>query len=303
MDNSTIEDLQKEEVTRLFEQFTIELTPKAVQQAANDLRGWFAPAQKIYVTFLPKTDVNVTLETCANLQEMGFVAVPHIAVRSLDSEAQSHDVLARIQALGLQEILLLGGAVSAPRGPYASVSNFLQQQDLSHYGINSIGFAGHPEGSPDIGIDEVYEAEKHKQIYADQHPGHYYFMTQFCFEARPVIDWIKHLREEAVSLPIHIGVPGVASTKSLIGHARACGVGNSMNYLLRYGRNFRHLARLNTPDRLVYDLALHQKQCAQALAFQRLHFFPLGGLKDTMNWIEKMRDGSFIIKNKRFKII
>lgn len=294
------EEITKEDVMRLFERFTIELTPKAVVQAANHLEQWFAPSQKIYVTFLPKTDINITLDTCASLQDKGFLAIPHIAVRSLESTAQADAVLKRIQSLGLREILLLGGAVSLPKGPYSSVGIFLQQQNLGAYGIEAAGFAGHPEGSPDMTMDEVYEAEKYKQEYADKHGGNYYFMTQFCFQASPVIDWVRHLRAEQVSLPIHVGVPGVASTKALIGHARACGVGNSMNYLLRYGRNLRHLARLNTPEHLVYDLALHQKNAPENLAFSGLHFFPLGGLKNTMNWIGNICNGHFTIHNKKF---
>ena len=45
-----------------------------------------------------------------------------------------------------------------------------------------------------------------------------YIVTQFCFEAAPVIAWDKRIQAEGNRLPVYIGLPGLASLKALIGH-------------------------------------------------------------------------------------
>ena len=76
-------------------------------------------------------------------------------------------------------------------------------------------------------------------------------VTQFVFEARPIIDWIERVRNEGNRLPLVVGVPGPASLKSLIGHATNCGVGPSIKFLTKQARNVHKLLMLQTPDKLV----------------------------------------------------
>ena len=91
-----------------------------------------------------------------------------------------------------------------------------------------------------------------KNAFAERTGASLYVVTQFCFEAAPVIAWDKQrIQAEGNRLPVHVGLPGLATLKALIGHARACGVGPSMRFLTRQARNVAKLLAVSAPDRLV----------------------------------------------------
>ena len=66
-------------------------------------------------------------------------------------------------------------------------------------------------------------------------------------EADPVIAWDKRIQAEGNRLPVYIGLPGLATLKALIGHARACGIGPSMRFLTRQARNVTKLLAVSAP--------------------------------------------------------
>ena len=61
--------------------------------------------------------------------------------------------------------------------------------------------------------------------FAERSGAELYVVTQFCFEAEPVIAWDRRIQAEGNRLPIYIGVPGLATIKTLLAHAKACGIG------------------------------------------------------------------------------
>src|SRR5947207_890592 len=102
---------------------------------------------------------------------------------------------------------------------------------LDRYGIRKIGVAGHPEGSPDITDEAIAQALRWKNDFAERTDADIYLVTQFCFEADPIIRWDKRIRAEGNRLPIHVGIPGLATLKTLMAHAKACGIGPSMRFI------------------------------------------------------------------------
>jgi methylenetetrahydrofolate reductase (NADPH) len=97
------------------------------------------------------------------------------------------------------------------------------------------------------------------------------------------------------TLPIHIGIPGLATIKTLIGHAKACGIGPSMQFLTRQTRNIAKLLTVSTPDKLLLDLARY-KVSDPACGIRLAHFYPLGGLRKTAAWTYGVVDGDFTLK-------
>ena len=69
------------------------------------------------------------------------------------------------------------------------------------------------------------------------------------------MNWEKHLATLGNNLPIHAGIPGPASIKTLINYARSCGIGNSLRFISKQAFNLTKLATLSTPDKLIYDLS------------------------------------------------
>jgi methylenetetrahydrofolate reductase (NADPH) len=66
--------------------------------------------------------------------------------------------------------------------------------------------------------------------------------------------------ESGNALPIHIGVPGVATIGTLIKHAAACGIGASAQFLKKQARNATKLLMNSTPERLLKELMDHRIQ-------------------------------------------
>ena len=111
-------------------------------------------------------------------------------------------------------------------------------------------------------------------------------------QAAPVIAWDRRIRAEGNRLPIHIGVPGLATIKTLLGHARACGIGPSMRFLTRQARNVAKLMTVSAPDRLITELTAYRAG-DPACGMAGVHVYPLGRLRRSARWSYAVADGRF----------
>jgi methylenetetrahydrofolate reductase (NADPH) len=154
-------------------------------------------------------------------------------------------------------------------------------------GFKRLHVAGHPEGSKDIDPDgsttNVTLALGWKQAFKERTDANMALATQFCFEAAPVIDWANDLQEAGVDIPIHIGVAGPAKLQTLVKFAIACGVGPSLKVLQKRAKDVTKLLMPFTPDAFIAELAAH-KAAHSDFNIEKVHFFPLGGIKTTANW-------------------
>ena len=290
-----IVDETKLRVIDLVDNFTIETTPGSAAKIA-DYREHLRPGTKVAVTFLPGSDFADTIAVAKRLRREGFEPLPHFAARSIPSGARLSAWLeALVAEAAVTEVVALGGAVNRPLGEFDSSMALLETGLFDRHGVKTIGVAGHPEGSPDISDDAIRDALAWKNAFAERTGAHLYIATQFCFEAAPIIAWDKRIRAEGNKLPIHIGVPGLATIKTLIGHAKACGIGPSMRYLTRQARNIAKLMTVSAPDKLLLDLA-NYKATDPACGIRRAHFYPLGGLRKTAAWACAVADGEFSVK-------
>ncbi|HBM12445.1 MAG TPA: metFprotein, partial [Rhodospirillaceae bacterium] len=97
--------------------------------------------------------------------------------------------------------------------------------------------------------------------------------------------------------PIHIGIPGLATIKTLMKHAQACGIGNSMRFIAKQARNIAKLMSVSEPDKLVRDLA-HYKATDPNCGIIQAHLYPLGGLKKSSAWLYAIQDGKIELSKK-----
>jgi methylenetetrahydrofolate reductase (NADPH) len=285
----------KRQIVDLMAGFSAETTPGTAAKTP-DYRALLRPGATVYVTFLPGSDFADTIAVAKRLAAEGFAPVPHLAARSIPDKATLEDWLRQLRdAVDLRQALVIGGAVTKPVGDFADSMQVLETGLFDKYGITTIGVAGHPEGSPDIGDAAIEQALAWKNAFAERTGASLYVMTQFCFEAAPVIAWDKRLRAAGNRLPIHIGIPGLATLKTLLGHAKACGIGPSMRFLTRQARNVSKLMTVSAPDRLVAELAAYRAgdpDCGIA----GVHVYPLGGLRRSALWSYAVADGHFTLK-------
>ena len=283
---------RKQPIIDLLSGFTTETTPGAAAKIA-DYRVHLRPNATVYIAFLPGSDFADTIAVADRLRREGFNPVPHFAARSIPSRAFAEEGLAHLTGeTGVNQVLLIGGAVDRPVGEFSDTMQLLGTGLFDRYGITRIGVAGHPEGSPDISDEQIRAALAWKNSFAERTDASMYVVTQFCFESRPVIEWDKRIQAEGNRLPVHVGIPGLASLKALIGHARACGVGPSMQYLTRQTRNVAKLLTVSAPDSLVTALATY-RATDPGCGVQGLHLYPLGGLKKSIDWARSVIDGRF----------
>jgi methylenetetrahydrofolate reductase (NADPH) len=274
--------------------FSIETTPVTAGRVES-FKALLPAGTKVNVTFLPGTDYLDTVASAARLREEGMVPVPHIAARSIADVAALEAYLKRLQSEAVvDQALVIGGGVSNPVGRFHSSVQLLETGLFEKYGIRKIGIAGHPEGTPDIPPAEVERALQQKKDYARATGTKMYLVTQFCFEAAPVVRWIEWLRSIDIHLPVSIGVPGPASIKTLLRFAQECGIGPSMRVITRQAKNVAKLLTVQTPDALLAGLAQFQSLDPQR-QLQGIHLYPFGGFAKTCAWFSSVAEGRFVI--------
>ncbi|MBM3952961.1 MAG: metFprotein [Rhodospirillales bacterium] len=281
-----------EPIRNLCAQFSLETTP-ATAAKVSSFRDILREGTKVYIAFLPGSDIADTVATTIRLCREGFRSVPHIAARSLRDRKQLDETLRRMAGeAGIDEVLCIGGGVPKPVGDFSDSMQMLETGLFDRYGIRRIGVAGHPEGSPDISDSAIASALAWKNAFAQRTGAELYVLTQFCFEAAPIIAWDRKIRAAGNRLPIRIGVPGLATIKTLAAYARACGIGASATFVLKQAKNITKLMALSTPDKLIADLAAY-KAADRDCGIVGCHMYPFGGLKKTAAWGYAVADGKF----------
>jgi methylenetetrahydrofolate reductase (NADPH) len=154
-------------------------------------------------------------------------------------------------------------------------------------GFKHLHVAGHPEGNKDIdpdgGTANVDDALRWKQKFSETTDAQMALATQFAFEAGPIIEWADSLKAAGITIPIHIGIAGPAKLQTMIKFAIACGVGPSLKVLQKRAKDVTKLLLPFEPTGVLTDLAAH-KAANPDSNIERVHFFPLGGIKTNANW-------------------
>src|SRR2546423_62067 len=107
----------------------------------------------------------------------------------------------------------------------------------------------------------------------------------------PVTAWDKSIAS-INTLPIYIGLPGLAKASTLLKYALDCGVGPSLAAFSKHATQLSKLLTVSAPDEQVVALADYKAKNPQT-RIQGLHFFPFGGLKRTTDWLKQLADGEF----------
>ena len=270
---------------------SMEITPKQIEKLAV-LQAKLAPGSRVFVALIEAGDLAAQIEAVRQLKAAGFQPVPHVPARFVKDEA---DLRARVKALveaGAQSMLVLGGGVPQPIGQYDAAIQLLRTGVFEANGVKRIGLAGHPEGNPDItnihGEAVLISALVEKQAYLKAHGLEGFIATQFLFEAEPLAEWAASLRAAGIDLPIHVGVPGPATIKTLVKYAAMCGVGNSARFIRKQALNITKLLTVNTPDDFVAGLAeLHFSRPELGIAAP--HLYPFGGFDKLFDWMATVR--------------
>jgi methylenetetrahydrofolate reductase (NADH) len=262
------------------------------------LRELLGAEAGVYVAHTPRTTVDEVVRVAARVQRLGLAACPHIGARRLRSRVQLESVLRTLRDAGVVRILLIGGDVAAPGGEFSSALDVLDTGLTMRYGIESIGIAGYPEGHKLIATAQLWDALEGKQAFAERSGTRVHVVTQFGFDPAAVAAWAQALVERGLHLPVHAGIAGPVPLPRLIKYAVHCGIGASLNALMKNLSPFATVAAAGlgriaaTPDRMLLGL-LRKRDEQELLNILKPHFFSLGGALETARWLRAVIGGDF----------
>ena len=283
-------DSSLEFIIKASKGWSIEITPSAAKRII-DFSKILKIGTKVNVTHLPGTSPIETIETSKQLYEQGMLPVPHLAVRSIQNlEALEILIKQLSEKAKIKEILIIAGSINKPVGDLYESMQVLNSGLIQKYGINKVGIAGHPEGSPDISDIQLELALKKKNEWAQQQGLDVYIETQFAFDSKPVLEWEKIIRENGNTLPIHVGIPGPATIKTLLKFAISSGIGPSLQMIKKQSKNITRLFTTQSPDKYIYGLARGMEQDKECL-IKNFHFYPFGGFLKTVEWASALEKG------------
>jgi len=275
------------QVETFMKDFSIEVMPRTAEKV-EDFRDFLPGATRVYVAHIEGTPIEDMVATAKRLAAEGYDVMPHFPARIIKDEATLRNWIAMYQGeADVEQALILAGGVTTPHGDYHSSMQLFESGAFGDAGFKRLHVAGHPEGNKDIDPDgamtNVDAALRWKQAFSDTSDAKMAIATQFCFEAKPVIDWANDLAANGITLPIHIGVAGPAKLQTLIKFSIACGVGASLRVLQRRAKDLTKLLLPFSPNEFLAELAAHKAQNPQ-LKISHVHFFPLGGIKTNAKW-------------------
>ena len=265
--------------------YSIEVMPRTAEKV-EDFRALLPKGTRVYIAHIDGTPIEEMVATARRVHAEGFPVMPHIPARIIKDKATLADWIARYQGeADVKQALLLGGGVTTPHGDFHCSMQLIETGLFD--GFERLHVAGHPEGNKDIDPDgsdrNVLDALRWKQAFSERTDAKIAMATQFCFEAKPVIQWVNRLQAEGITLPIHIGVAGPAKLQTLIKFAIACGVGASLRVLQKRAMDVTKLLLPYEPTDFVAELAAH-KAANPDFGIDSVHFFPLGGIKTNATW-------------------
>ncbi|WP_328476627.1 5,10-methylenetetrahydrofolate reductase [Streptomyces sp. NBC_00377] len=244
----------------------------------------------VTVTASPVKGLEPTLGLATRLSAHGYRVVPHVPARLLRDEVHLKEVVDRLRAAGVDDVFLPAGDADPPAGVYDGALPVLRALSGLGRPFARVGVTGYPESHPLIHDDLTVQAMWDKREHAT------YLVSNLCFDARVLGEWIARIRRREITLPLHVGVAGPVQRAKLLSMATKIGVGESTRFLTRHPSWFLRFA---TPGGYAPEglLARAEKALtAPAAGVAGLHLFTFNQIAETEKWrralLERLGGGS-----------
>ena len=262
-------------LARVLRAPTFELVPlkNALEQAS------FLPAgATVSVTASPAKGIEATVALCEQLQALGFRAVPHLSARMIRDRAHLAELIAWMESAGVDRAFVVGGDAKEP-GDFPDGLALLREMAEIGHPLSEIGIPCYPQGHSFIADAPLLEALRAKAAFAS------YMTTQLCFDPVAIQTWLADRRAEGITLPVHVGLPGVAEPQRLLAISARIGVADTHRFLVK---NTQFIARLirsggfYRPDGLLEGLAPVIADPASGIV--DLHLYTFNAVDVTERW-------------------
>jgi methylenetetrahydrofolate reductase (NADPH) len=248
---------------------------KGTEQAVLE---WVPRGMTVTVTASPVKGLDATIDLAEKLAAHGYRVVPHLAARSVTGEAHLADIIARLKAVGVDDVFVPGGDATHPAGPFDSALPLLERLTELGNPFSRVGITGYPESHPKIHDDITIQSMWDKRKYAS------YIVSNVCFDAARLARWIQRIRVRGVTLPLYVGLAGPAERTRLLRMAAVAGASESARFI---GRHPNWILRFwvpggYSPDRLLDRAA--SVLVAPASGVAGLHLFTFNQLQQAEQW-------------------
>ena len=239
---------------------------------------WVPAGMTVTVTASPVKGLEPTIELAERLAARGYRVVPHLAARSVASDAHLAEIVGRLQACGVDDVFVPGGDASHPAGPFDSALPLLER--LAELGgpFSRVGITGYPERHPKIHDDITIQAMWDKRRYAT------YIVSNVCFDAAGLGRWMQRIRARGVTLPLYVGLAGPVERAKLLRMAAKAGASESARFLAGHLEWFMRFGAPGgySPERLLGRLG--PALIAPAATVEGLHLFTFNQIQQTEQW-------------------
>ena len=279
-------------VKNFIEGFSIEVVPNSAAKVES-FAEILPNGTRVYIAHLSeKEDIKTMVATAKRINEEGFSVMPHIPARIIKNKAMLAEWISMYKnEANVDQALLLAGGSSDVLGEFDSSMQLIETGLFDQAGFKRLHVAGHPEGSKDIdpdgGSKNVSSALSWKQEFSKRTDAQMAIATQFCFDADAVSQWATNIKNNGIDIPIHIGIAGPAKLQTLLRFSIECGIGPSMKVLTKRAKDITKLLLPYKPTEILKGLAEHKKQDPE-LNIEQVHFFPIGGMKQTADFIKEV---------------
>lgn len=270
----------------LIDAYSLEVSTKDIP-ALTAAAPQILPTSTLSIPYLPREDNAARLAAARAVRRLGFEPMPHIAARRVASLNELHTFVTRAVAeAGVERCFVIAGDPSTPTGPFCDSTSLIDTGVFERAGIKVLGVGGHPEGHPMMSAAERWAVLERKCQRIEKRGMAPLIVTQFAFDADAVLTWLEALRARGIDHPVRVGVPGPAGIAVLARYAALCGVSACASMWSKYGISLGKLFGTAGPDLFVDRLAAGLTAAHGEVS---LHFFPFGGIAQSVQWIAQYR--------------
>jgi methylenetetrahydrofolate reductase (NADPH) len=237
----------------------------------------------VSVTASPARGIEATVEAAERLTERGFRVTPHLSARMIRDRAHLRALLDRLAAARISRVFVIGGDADEP-GAFPDALSLLRAMSDTGARFEEVGIAAYPEGHPIIPTPILLEALAAKQPFATS------MTTQLCFDPEAIRRWLQARRDDGISLPVVIGLPGVTELRKLLAISARIGVADSRRFLRKNTRLVGRLVRPGgyDPDTLLAGLV--PLLADPGLDIRGVHLYTFNYAEATVDWLRAYRD-------------
>jgi len=280
-----------EAVKKFLTDYSIEVTPRVVLNIDNFV-DILPKGTLVYIAYIEGTPIEDMVTTAKQLNENGFIAMPHFPARIIKDKNNLSDWISKYKnEAGVENALLIAGGIDKPYGNFDSSMQLIETGLFDKAGFKNLHFAGHPEGNldidPDGSRDNVNEALSWKKEFSLRTDASIALTTQFCFDSKIVINWMGEIKTMGIDIPVHIGIAGPAKLQTLIKYSLECGVGTSIKIIQKRAKDLTKLLLPYKPTTILHELSEHKAKNPQ-FNIEKVHFFPFGGVKQVSSFVDEL---------------